>query len=207
MTENNEEDEYKPDKDAQKRVLTIIISEKGKKRRKRREGKMSVSHDAEKLDKAKIFLELALKSEIVIQQANQRLNEKIRSIFAVASTLIPIVIGLGYFILKETREYWILWSISLSLLMFFLAIVLGIWLQRPTNYRYVDPSIIVKKYKEKPLRYIINKLASTYSDTVNQNASIINAKENYLNLMFALIVIGLIVLAISFVFLAVSLMN
>ena len=166
-----------------------------------------MSDDTEKLEKAKIFLELALKSELTIQEANKRLTEKIKGIFAIASTLIPIVIGLGYFIIKETRVYWVLWSIFLSLVMFLLAIVLGIWLQRPTDYKYVDPSVIVKKHEGKPLRYVINKFASTYSDTTNHNASIINAKENGLNLMFTLVVIGLIILAVSFLFLAISLVN
>lgn len=158
-------------------------------------------------EQAKIFLELALKTDQAIQEANKRLAEKIKGVFAIASTLIPIVIGLGYFIIKETRVYWILWSIFLSLVMFLLAIILGIWLQRPTDYRYVDASVIVKKHNGKPLRYIINKFASTYSDIANHNASIINAKENGLNLMFILVVIGLMILAVSFLFLAISLVN
>ena len=168
---------------------------------------MNASQD--KLEKAKIFLELALKTDQTIQQANKRLTEKVRNIFAVASTLIPIVVGLGYFILKETRAYWILLPIFLSLVMFLLAITLGIWVQRPTHYKYVDPKVIVKKYKGKgkSLRFFVNKWASTWSDTANYNASVVNRKENGLNCMYALVAIGLAILAVSFLFLAISMIN
>jgi len=168
-----------------------------------------VNASKDKLEKAKIFLELALKSDQTIQQANKRLTEKVKSIFAVASALIPIVVGLGYFIIRETRAYWILVSIFFSLLAFFSAIALGIWVQRPTRYKYVDPGVIVKKYRKegKSLRFFVNKWASTWCDTVNHNTHIINAKENYLNWMFTLVAIGLAILATSFFYLTFSMMN
>ncbi len=157
-----------------------------------------------KEEQAKIFLQLALKTDQTIWKANKRLTEKIRGIFAVSSTLIPIIFGLGYFIIKETRAFWMLFPIFLSLITFLSAIILGIWLHRPTDYKYVDPSVIMKKYKGKPLKYIINKFASTWSDTSNHNASIINDKENWLNCMYALVAIGLGILAVSFLLLTVN---
>jgi len=168
-----------------------------------------VNTSQDKLEKAKIFLELALKTDQTIQQANKRLTEKVRNIFAVASTLIPIVVGLGYFILKETRAFWLLLPIFISLVMFLLAITLGIWVQRPTHYKYVDPKVIVEKYrgKRKSLRFFINKWASSWSDTANYNASVVNEKENVLKSMYALVAIGLAILAVSFLLLTFSMIN
>jgi len=163
----------------------------------------------EKLEKAKIFLELALNTDQIIQQANKRLAEKVRSIFAVTSTLVPIVVGLGYFIIKETKAYWVLLPIFLSLVMFLLAITIGIWVQKPTYYKYVDPKVIAKKYrgKGKSLRFFVNKWASALSDTANYNASVVNKKEDVLKCMYTLVAIGLGILAVSFLVLTFGMMN
>ena len=64
---------------------------------------------------------------------------------AVLRALIPIVAGLGCFVAKETSAYWILFPIFLSVLTFVLAIILGIWLIRSTNFEYVNPAVVVKK--------------------------------------------------------------
>ena len=168
---------------------------------------MSVNKD--KVEKAKIFLELALKSDEIIREANKRLTEKANRIFTVASALIPIVVGLGYFIIEETMAYWILLPIFLSLVMFLSAITLGIWVQRPTHYKYVDHKVIVKKYrgKGKTLRFFVNKWASSWSDVANYNAFVVNKKENGLNGMYALVAIGLGILAVSFLFLILNMTN
>lgn len=164
-----------------------------------------MNDDVEELEKAKIFLKLAIGQGLIIQQAIQRLNGKIKGILAITSTLIPIVVGLGYFIIKETKIYWMLIPISLSLGIFLWAVGKGIVLQMPTDYFYVDPSVTVKKHHTKPLKYIINKLASTYCDVVNYNASSINKKEKSLKEMCYLVLLGLIILVVSFFFLAINL--
>jgi hypothetical protein len=165
-----------------------------------------LSSGQDKIEKAKIYLDLAIRTDQTIQQAYQRLTEKIKSAFTLASALIPIVAGLGYFIAKETSAYWILFSIFLSLLSFVSAIVLGIWLFRPMNFEYDDPKVIVDNYrgKGKSLRFFVNKWASTWCDTANKNARIVNSKEKGLNCMLTLVVIGLAILTVSFLFLAIS---
>jgi hypothetical protein len=150
-----------------------------------------------------------LKTDQIIQHANQRLTDKIKSVFSLTSALIPIVAGLGYFIAKETNAYWILFPISICLSLFVFATALGIGLFRPSNFEYVDPKFIVEKYrgKGKSYRFFVNKWASTICDTANKNAKTVNAKENKLNLMYFLVVMGLAVLTASFLFLALSVTN
>ncbi len=65
-----------------------------------------MSSDKDDLETAKVFLELALKSDETIQETVKRLTDKVKSIFTVSSALTPIVVGLGYFIIKDTREHW-----------------------------------------------------------------------------------------------------
>ncbi len=163
--------------------------------------------NSEKTETAKTYLDLAIKTDNIIQQAYQRLTEKIKSIFTLASALIPVVAGLGYFIGKETNSYWILFPIFLSISAFVTAISLGIGIFRPMSFEYVDAKYIVDKYrdKDKSLKFFLNKWACTYSDTANKNANAVNAKERQLNYMYSCVVIGLGILAFSFLLLAVSL--
>jgi hypothetical protein len=158
-------------------------------------------------EKAKIYLDLAQKTDATIQLANQRLNEKIRNIFTLASALIPTVAGLGYFIAKETSSYWILFPIFLSISAFISAIALGIMLFTGSSYLYVDPKTTFDKYqdKNKSARFYVNIWASTYCDTANQNASVVNAKLTRINYMNKCIIIGLAIFGFSFLLLAISL--
>jgi len=135
-------------------------------------------------------------------------NDKIKTAFTLTSALITAISALGYFIAKETQFYWILIPTFLSLMAFISAVAIGIGLFRPTNFEYVDPMVIVNEYRGKgyPLRFFLNKWASTISDTVNGNADVVNAKETGLNRMYSLIVIGLAIFATSFLFLAISLL-
>ena len=116
-----------------------------------------MSSEKEEIDKALFLFRLALKSDGVVQQAYEQLNGKIRGVFALTSTLIPIIAGLGYFILKETEVHWIFLPILISLVFLLSAVVQGISLQRPSDFRFLQPMKFIDKFKEKELRYIINK--------------------------------------------------
>lgn len=163
--------------------------------------------DKEELEKANFFFELALKSDQIIQQANERLTEKIRSSFALASTLIPIVVGLGYFIIKETEAYWIFWFIFFSLIAFIYAIARGIFLHMPSGYKFVNPVKTINKHKKKSLRFIIGRSAYSWSRSVNHNKRLINSKERGLKHMLISIAIGLSILIIAFLALGFAMCN
>jgi hypothetical protein len=122
--------------------------------------------------------------------------------------LITAIATLGYFIAKENPQfYWILFPVFLSLLFFVSAIAIGMRLFR-ANFHYVDPMIIVNEYREreKSFRFFLNKCASTICDTVNDNAGVVNSKEKGLRLMYSLIILGLAIFALSFLFLAINLL-
>jgi cytochrome bd-type quinol oxidase subunit 1 len=158
-----------------------------------------MNQDEEKLQKAKFFFELALKSDDVIQKANERVNEKIRNFISLAATLVPIVLGVAYYILKQTTaNYLLLITFFLSLASFVSAIVIGVFLQRPTGFRFFNPQKMLNKYEKKSLLYVISKSASTWSDIVVRNKKVVNSKQFYLNCMLGLICFGLFVLALAF---------
>lgn len=124
-----------------------------------------------------------------------------------ASALIPIVSGLGYFIAQNTNSYWILIPIFLSISAFVAAIAYGIMLFTGSSYLYVDPKFIIDTYrgKKKSLRFFINKWASTYCDISDYNANVVNAKLLWITFMNKCLIIGLAIFGFSFFLLAISL--
>lgn len=166
-----------------------------------------MSSDKEEVEKARFLFNLALESDKVVQQAYERLNEKIRAVFALASTLIPIIVGLGYFILKETEFHWIFVPILFSLISLLGAIVQGISLQRPTDFRFLQPKKFIPKVKKKSLRYVINKSAVTWAKGVFYSHKAVNSKENGLKWMLRLIAISLGILAFSFFILGANMLG
>jgi len=126
-----------------------------------------------------------------------------------ASALIPTVAGLGYFIAQETNSYWILFFIFLSISAFVSAIAFGMMLFMGASYLYYDPKFTIDKYKgkNKSLRFFLNKWASTYCDTANHNAEVVNSKFEKLNYMNKCIIMGLSIFGFSFLLLAISLTN
>jgi hypothetical protein len=148
-----------------------------------------------------------LKSDSVVQQAYTRLSEKIRGFLVVTSTLIPIIVGLGYYILKETKAHWMYIPILFSLFFLFLAIAQGISLQRPTDFRFLQPKEFIPKFKEKPLRYIINKSAVTWAKGVYHNHQALMSKERGLKFMLVFITVSLGILAFSFIVLGASMLG
>jgi hypothetical protein len=160
--------------------------------------------DEEKLKKAQFFFELALKSDEVLQKANERLNEKIKGFMTISATLIPIVVGLGYYILKQTTTSWVLVAFLLSLASFVLSIAIGVFIQKPTGFCFLNPRKFMRKVKKKSLVYVINKSASTWSDTVAKNKRVINSKEFWLDAMLSSVCFGLLVLVVTFALLGLS---
>lgn len=133
------------------------------------------------------------------------MSEKIKSMLTLSSALIPTVAGLGYFIAQETKSYWILFFVFLSTSAFVAAIAFGIMLFTGSSYLYYDPKFTIDKHRNKPLRFFLNKWASTYCDTANCNAKVVNSKFERLNYMNKCIITGLSIFGFSFLLLSISL--
>jgi hypothetical protein len=161
----------------------------------------------EELEKAQFFFDFVVKADHITAQSNERVLKKIHGVLTLASTLIPIVFGLGYFVLSQTKQWTIFFLIFASLVIFLLAIARGILLLRPKHFFYVNVLDLITKYKDEPLSVIINKSAVTWADIVNDNHDAINSREKGINQMLILIALGFIVLAVTFLALGVSTMK
>lgn len=152
----------------------------------------------EELKKAQFFFDFVAKADNVTEQSNERLLKKIHGVLTLASTLVPVVVGLGYFVLSQTKQQATVIPIFLSLILFLLAITRGIILLKPKQLVHMDVLKLIENYKDKPLSYIVNISAVSWADMVNDNQKLINSKEKGINQMLILIASGLILLAIAF---------
>jgi len=175
--------------------------------KRRKKTKTNASDPKEKLKKARLYLELSVDSAEAIRHANESLSRKIDRIFATASALVPIVAGLGYFILKGGYSNGVFVLMMLSFVFLFIAIGVGLFLHGPGDFRYLDASVIFKKHKGRSLKFLINKSASTLSDINIHNSSVLNSKETGIKLMLVFIFIGLVFVAIAFADLGMNLIN
>jgi len=152
----------------------------------------------EELKKAQFFFDFVAKADHITEQSNERVLKKIYGVLTLASTLVPVVFGLGYFVLSQTKQQATVIPIFLSLILFLVAISRGIFLLKPKQFFYVDVLKLIEKYKDETLTFIINISAVSWADIVNDNQTLINSKEKGINQMLILITSGLILLAVAF---------
>lgn len=150
------------------------------------------------LEKAKFLYELALKSGEYVQKANERLIEKVRWFTTSASTLVPLVLGVGYYILRQTTNYSVFFLFFVSLISLVSAIIIGMVIQRPTSLLVFDTQTFMNKFINKNQIFLIEKSTATLSDIFALNRDVINSKENYLYAMIGLICFSLLLLVIVF---------
>ena len=161
----------------------------------------------EELKKARFFFDFVVEADHITGQSNERVLKKIHGVLTLASTMIPIVFGLGYFVLTQTKEWIVFFPIFVSLITFLSAIARGILLLKPKQFFYVNVLDLIDKYKDESLPFIINKSAVTWADIINHNHDVINSREKGINQMLMLIALGFIVLAITFLGLGISIIN
>ncbi len=154
----------------------------------------------EEAEKSKAFLELTIESNKRIEEAYDQVNKKIGTIFSSAATLVAIVAGLGYFVLKEGYTLGTLIFVTASLTCLFLALAVGFSLHELSDFGYLIPTQIFQKFKEEPMESLRSRAALTLDEITQENCAIINSKERWIKLMLFFIFLGLAFAAIGFVF-------
>lgn len=152
----------------------------------------------EDLKKAEFFYELVRKAEAISTRANERNITKAQIMLSVLSTIIPISTGIGYYILSNTFSIPFFLFFIVSLVFFIIATCRGIYLLDSKWFRYVDVGLLMERYDQEPLFFIISKIASTLHDANEKNVRIINASKVGLKQMIILTVAGLGFLTVAF---------
>lgn len=161
----------------------------------------------EELKKAQFFYDFVSNINPNVQQTSERLYKKVHESMTVASALIPITFGLGYFISERTQYSSVFLLAAVSIISFFLATIEGVDLLRTKWLVYPDPLIIMKDYQGESLSFIIDKSASSWADTINRNIKTVNSKESGFRWMLRFIISGLLFLVIAFIVFALSMLG
>jgi hypothetical protein len=158
----------------------------------------------EELEKAKFLYDCVAKSDDIATKAYERINAKIHTILGVLSTVIPISIGIGYYILSSSFSLPFFLLFIASLVFFIIALGKSIHLLDPKWFLYVDARMLMERYDDKPLSFIVFKIASTWDDVVNKNVQVTNSLRSGLRQVVFSILIGLCFLILAFIALGVQ---
>ena len=161
--------------------------------------------DNEELEKAQFFFQVALKSDEKLEKAKEKVDEKVKGFITLSGTLVPIIVAVGYYILNQSAPSWVFFSFLFSLACIIGSMIIGIIIQRPKGNRSFNPKKLIEKYKEKPILQVVTVTAATWSNIVQKNKKRLNSKEHWLIAMTSLICTGLIILAITFLLLGLTL--
>ena len=159
----------------------------------------------EELEKAKFFYDSVAKLDETSTRAYERNKTKIDIMLGVLSTVIPISTGVGYYILSNTFSFPFFLLFVSCLVSFVSALARGVYLLEPKWFLYVDVKMLMKRYENEPLSFILFKVASTWDDTINKNISVINSLRSGLRQMVIFMLVGLSLLVLAFIALGIEL--
>jgi hypothetical protein len=157
-------------------------------------------NNPEEAEKSKAFLDLAIEGNKRIEEAYDQVNKKIGTVFNAAATLVAVVAGLGYFVLKEGYTIGTMIFVTASLICLFLALAVGFFLQEFSDFGYLEPTPIFTKFREEPIESLLSRSALTLDEITQENCALINSKEKWMKLMMVFIFIGLVFAALGFVY-------
>lgn len=137
---------------------------------------------SEREKKADLFRELTLDAYNRVTETNNAIDSKIQNLLALALALIPLILGILYYIPKGGA-----WSsspfstvafvsIGVGVACFFLAIIVGAWSYKPLQFSLLCSTSFLQRHKEEKLVEIKEVAAATLADIVERNRNIVNGK-------------------------------
>jgi hypothetical protein len=166
--------------------------------------KRKTSEEREK--KADLFRELTLDVYHQVIESNDVVNTKIHNTLALATGLIPIILGVFYYAVrgevKPSLPYvstMVLISLGFGVLCFLLTALIGAWSYNPRAFSLLRSYDFVERNKNKTLMEIKEITVATLGDIVKSNWDVVNEKANSYRRMLLFFTLGTIAFSIGFV--------
>lgn len=143
----------------------------------------------EEILKAEFFYKAASESYSLINGTNEKLDGKIRDMVGIISAIVPITIGLVYFVLDtlSTRirlltipPLLLIYLTVLSLIFFASALILAVAGTFPQDFEFIDPSKLIENYKDESRIVILQRASATLASTVTANNKVCDRKAEVL---------------------------
>jgi len=170
-----------------------------------------MSNEREK--KADLFRELTLDVYHRVIESNSVIDSKIHNMLALAIGLIPLILGVFYYVARNGGQSLLLFpsllfmSIGFGVAFFIAAILIGIWSYQPKKFSLLRAYDFVSKHKEKNLLDIKEISVATLGDIVKANWEIVDEKANSFKWMLRSFTVGTIAFATGFMLLLASILN
>jgi hypothetical protein len=160
--------------------------------------------DDEELQKARFYHDSVLRLGEATTKAYERNMTKIQMMLGILSAIIPISTGVGYYILSNTFSLQFFFLFVSCLIFFILATIRGVVLLNPKWFTYKDIKLLVKRYADESLSFMIFKIATNLFDSNEKNVKVVNSLRSGLKQMSILIIVGLILLISAFFLLGIQ---
>jgi len=161
--------------------------------------------------KTEFFNGLILNSYNQIIENSKQLDSKTHSIITVATAILPLVLGLFYYLLNSTVTRSILFpeialSIGFGVVMFILAMVKGCLTYKTFSYKALDSYTFLKRHFQESIEEVVEVAAVTLGDMTDQNWTLVQRKAASFEDTLRYLTLGAIAFGIGFLLLMSALM-
>lgn len=172
---------------------------------------MTTSDD--RLAKSEFLFDFSWKSYELVLNRNEHLDTKIHNTIVITGTMIPILLGLFYFLFEKLNltesPYlpWVLAPIAVGMLFFLLATVAGMMSYAPRQFEMVGTEEFVSRHGAKDRLLVSKQLVSNLAHATAFNRVVVLEKAHRVGVMLAFLTIGAGFFFATFLIIAVCLLT
>ena len=167
-------------------------------------------NDEERIRKADFFHSLSLNSYNAVLNLNSTIDTKIHNSLNLLVGLVPILFGVFYYLVTKSPvlvfSAVIIISVAYGVMMFMLAIIIGLWGYKLADFLIFDPYKFVNEHKGRTLPEIMEITVASIGDMTRTNSTSVKTKAFAYKVMLLFMMMGGIGFSIGFMFLLSSLL-
>lgn len=162
------------------------------------------------LEKMEFFNGLVLDSYNQIIENSRQLDSKTHNIIAIVSALLPLVLGLFYYLVRGTLIQFALFPyiaffVGLGVVLFILALVTGCWTYKTFSYKALDSYAFLKRHFNESIEDILEVATVTLGDMMDENWNLVEQKTRLFEYTLRFLTSGAIAFGIGFLLLMLAL--
>jgi hypothetical protein len=141
---------------------------------------------------------------------SRQLDSKTHNIITIVSALLPLVLGLFYYLMRGALTQLALFPyiallVGLGVVLFILAMVTGCWTYKTLSYRALDSYTFLKRHFSESMEDILEVATVTLGDMTNQNWDLVQQKARWFEHTLRFLTLGAIAFGIGFLLLMLAL--
>ena len=134
-----------------------------------------------------------------LHELYRNLDNKINEMIKTVLTILPIVVGVGYFLLEKSFSYYSFAFFILTILSFTSAAIIGVVGHIPQKIKFLDPLTYYDRHYSDDLIDIVEIAAVTIGDDIRNLEIQCRNKAKMLKKMQRTIILGIVSMSIAFI--------